>query len=361
MDGIVDALQLWRELLIPVRKQPGNRHSYYWRWVVGSRLMLTLCSTMGALILGAALHADTVDEMSRGVRMEFAFLLIIPTTTFFMSRRQLLDKELSELQQVAQLLAAHSHNNKESLKKACSWTEYLLRYSKVYAMADTFTLIIPLIMSQERMEVPMWPWPPGKVWVLIGSLSQVCLGTPFAVHCFLSMSLYTSVIMIIVSLYQVLASTTLAADTPAKWKEVAMLDSKMSKVGMAVRDSLSLLSTFSLILLLTPLGSSLMALKGKFDLFTAVSIPYTMLYVAMCTMGHNLKDASDRVAASAYNGQWVELRDQASHTYVLTIMSRRARPHAVFARFGMGMVDLVTCLEVLRSWYSLLQLVAKVF
>ncbi|XP_034241902.1 uncharacterized protein LOC117645686 [Thrips palmi] len=340
---------------------PNNRHHFLWRILIGNRVSPPLAAWLALWIFGGALQEETAPKMSSGIRMAITFIPIVHSLVFWLSR---LHKEdlLNQLEEVARTLEPYSEPHRRELEGARRYSATALWMCKAYALADVCTLIVPLCLNQDKLDLNIWPWPPGRMWVIIGGSMICCMGVPFAFPTFVGLAYYMSFLAFEIALHGVLGDAVRHADTPAKVLEVAKMDVRLTEVGIRQKNAMAgFTATFLALMLVTPLISTVLAFLGQFDLFTIASIPYVIMFITLCYIGQDIQDSCVRVATAAYDCAWTEVPDSSSRATVLMMMTRRGRPLSISAKLGVGALNLSVCRETMHSWYSLLQLLLKLF
>ncbi|XP_052127320.1 uncharacterized protein LOC127750252 [Frankliniella occidentalis] len=364
MERMFDEYQSCREIHSTV-DTPNNRHSRFWRVLLSHAKWSFLVSfPFTSLLIGGSYTRSTFVEMSRGARMSLAFVAMIYTLHFMMSHgRPHLDEVFVRFTEIGKRMAPDSIARKRrQLEDTADFINLCLRTGKWWSTANVATIAVPFMFSQEELDLKLAPWPPGKEWVVIGWIVQMCVAYPFAYPTCHFFFMYVILNKIQVVLQDVIADQAAAADTPEKLREVAIVDVKLAHVSANLR---SLMQTFTLIMMLmlvVPTVTMLMIiLQGYFDLFSVTGAPYVVTFVVLCYQGQGLSDACVRISDELYGGHWQEVLDKGYRSNVKIMQIRRGRPLVLTAGAGVGALNLHVCKETMKSWYQLLQLLLKLF
>ncbi|KAE8739020.1 Odorant receptor 61 [Frankliniella occidentalis] len=98
--------------------------------------------------------------------------------------------------------------------------------------------------------------------------------------------------------------------------------------------------------------------KGQTDSFALGTVPLILLvFITQCLVGQSLEDASRALPDSCYFGPWLQETSPKRKGRLLIMLL--AHSHAVLRVRAFGKLNRPTCVNILKSWFSYLQVLLK--
>ncbi|XP_034240047.1 uncharacterized protein LOC117644584 [Thrips palmi] len=232
---------------------------------------------------------------------------------------------------------------------------------QAWSVVAAFSVVAPVVF-QGRLAMGMWPWFPGTLGLGLGGLVQAVSAYPMAFPVYAAFILTWSLTEALAALFLVAGDRLALSTNRRQVQEVAHRHADLCHLSKAVAALLeNQLTVMTVGMLLTPALSTVMAVKGTFDVFCATSIPFLLPFYIMCRAGERLEDASRSMSQAAYTCFSNSLDphrasdDTREHRVLLVMMTRAARQTSMEVFRGTVRYNLHTCHEAFKSWYSMLQ------
>ncbi|XP_052130428.1 uncharacterized protein LOC113217281 isoform X2 [Frankliniella occidentalis] len=341
-------LSLWARELVEDAVSPGYR---LLRTLRGSWVSVICIMGHASLVLRDLARSESIDEVQVLLTLYIGAHSSLAAQLILWRRRNCIKMAVRLASHVARQL----HLLSSDAKAMSAAGRLILLTKRFYASFATFTTIsVAVSLFLEG------PW--RSSLLIFAKLAFMAFCTMCCVSAYYALLAFILGIHIAcANLYKELGKQFQIDSGVAETTQLAMLHANLKETVQLLDEMLGWLYPHFLFAgTAMPLlcSAKVIISKGQTDSFALGTVPLILLvFITQCLVGQSLEDASRALPDSCYFGPWLQETSPKRKGRLLIMLL--AHSHAVLRVRAFGKLNRPTCVNILKSWFSYLQVLLK--